>query len=172
MKTIEITASYSGTVHVGNYSNESPFFSIKEVIEDCQLTDDEIEIRHLELSMQCYNKFQAFKEEALLPLILKGTEPDPKCTIPKWEEMRQTGIAEIAERGKWFQDNEHQVKFRILFNDIFKKDFDGDLQKLSFMGVKTLNRKLGALQHQLNGVKKTEEKANAKKEITETSEAS
>jgi len=162
MRTVEIVASYSGTVNVGNYSNESPFFSIKEIIEDCSFSDEDISDRQLELTMQCYDKFQAFKEEALLPLILKGTDPDPQCTIPKWEEMRQSGIEEIAERGKWFQDNDYQVEFRVLFNNIFKKDFDGDLQKLSFMGVKTLNRKLGALQHQLNGIKKTKEKVNGK----------
>ncbi len=161
MKNIEIVASYSGTVNTGNYNNESPFFSVKEVIEDCKLTDAQIEERQLELSMLCYDKFQAFKEEALTPLLVKGTEPDPKCTIPRWEDMRQSGIKEIAERGKWFQDNNHQVEFRVLFNDIFKKDFDGDLQKLSFSGVKTLNRKMNALQHYLNG-KPNEVKAKGK----------
>ncbi len=159
-KTIEIVASYSGTVNTGNYNNESPFFSIKEVIEDCQLSEEELFNRHLELSMECYDKFQAFKEEALRPLVVKGTEPDPKCSVPEMETIRQKAIELIAEQGKWFQEKDFQVEFRVLYNNIFKKDFDGDLQKLTFGGSRNFNRKLGALQHQLNG--KTKEKANGK----------
>ena len=159
-KTIEIVASYSGTVNTGNYNNESPFFSIKEVIEDWKGTDDEAQKWQLELAMECYDKFQAFKEEALRPLVVKGTEPDPKCSVPEMETIRQKAIELIGEQGKWFQENDFQVEFRVLYNDTFKKDFDGDLQKLTFAGSRTFNRKLGALQHQLNG--KTKKKANGK----------
>jgi len=160
-KTIEIVAGYSGKV--GNipgdkYGSESPFFSLKEIIEDCKLTDTEIQERHIELSMECYNKFQAFKEEALKPQLVEAPEIDPKCSVPQMEEIRQKAIALIGEQGKWFQDNDYQKDFRVLFNNIFKKDFDGDLQKLSFGGARRLNRQLGALQNRLNG--KTKEDIN------------
>jgi len=150
-KNIEIVASYSGTVNTGNYNNESPFFSIKEVIEDCKLTDTEIQERQLELSMECYNKFQSFKEEALKPLLVEDIEIDPKSSVPQIEEIRQKAIVLIGEQGKWFQDNDYQKYFRVLFKKLFKKDFDGDLQKLSFGGARNLNRQLGALQNRLNG---------------------
>lgn len=151
MKTIEIVASYSGTVNTGNYNNESPFFSIKEIIEDCKLTDKEIEKRHLELVMGCYDKFQAFKEEALHPLIVKGYEPDPKSSVPQIEAIRQKGIKIITEQWRWFHDNGFQKEFNDLFNEIFKKCFDGELQKLSMGGVRTFDRKLCALKHCLEG---------------------
>ena len=149
-RTIEIVAGYSGTVNTGNYCNENPFFSIKEVIEDCKLTDEEISNRQTELVLQCYNKFQAFKEEALFPLLVKGFEPDPKSSVPQIEEIRQKAIKIISEQGKWFQDNDFQKEFRVLFNETFKQDFDDDLQKLSFSGARTFNRKLGALQDHLS----------------------
>jgi len=158
-KTIEITASYSGTVNVGNYSNESPFFSIKEIIEDCKFSDEDVDDRQLELSIQCWEKFQAFKEEALKPQLVETPEIDPKCSVPQMEEIRQKAIVLIGEQGKWFQDNDYQKDFRVLFNNIFKKDFDGDLQKLSFGGARHLNRQLGVLQNKLNGAVKTKEKA-------------
>lgn len=148
-KTIEIVAGYSGTVNTGNYNNESPFFSIKEIIENCKLTDTKIQERQLELSMECYNKFQSFKEEALKPQLVEAPEIDPKCSVPQMEEIRQKAIVLIGEQGKWFQENDYQKDFRVLFNNIFKKDFDGDLQKLSFGGARHLNRQLGVLQNSL-----------------------
>jgi len=160
MRTVEIVASYSGTVNIGDYNNESPFFSIKEIIEDCEMTDEEIEERHLELVMQCYNKFQDFKEEALKPLLAKGTEPDPKSDVPRLEELRQIAIELIIEQGKWFKENDYSVEWRVCFNETFNKDFDGDLQKLSRTGARRLNLRLGTLQHRLekaSGATKTSE---------------
>ncbi len=160
MKTIEIVASYSGTVNTGNYNNESPFFSIKEVIEDWQGTDEEAQERHLELAMECYEKFWEFKEEALRPMVVNHPTPDPKSSVPQLEEIRQKGINLITEQGKWFQDNGFQGEFRGAYQELFKKEFDLDLQKISLTGVRHFNRKLGALQHQLNG--KIKEKENGK----------
>ena len=148
-RTIEITASYSGKVNTGNYSGESPFFSIKEIIEDYKGTDDDIQKRQLELAMECYEKFEAFKLEALRPQLAAGNEPDPKSEVPQMEEIRQKAIELIIEQGKWFKDNDYSVEFRVCFNETFKKDFDGDLQKLSFTGARHLNRNLGALKYRL-----------------------
>jgi len=156
MKTIEIVAGYSGTVNIGDYNNESPFFSIKEIIEDCKMTDEEIEERHLDLLMQCYTKFQDFKEEALKPLLAKGTEPDPKSDVPRLEELRQIAIELIIEQGKWFKENDYSVEWRVCFNETFKKDFDGNLQKLSRTGARRLNLRLGTLQHRLKEKTKKE----------------
>jgi len=158
---VYITASYTGKV--GNipgdkYGHESPGIYIKEQFEG---TDEERHVRQWGLILECYDMYQAFKEEALRPLVVNGTEPDPKCSVPQMEAIRQEAITLIEEQGKWFQDKGFQVEFRVLYNEIFKKDFDGDLQKLSFSGSRTLNRKLGALQHKLNGKNevKTKEKA-------------
>jgi len=165
-KTIEIVASYSGTVNTGNYNNESPFFSIKEVFEvDENWSDADLNTRQTELELMCYEKFQSFKEEALKPLLVEAPEIDPKCSVPQMEEIRQKAIVLIGEQGKWFQENDYQKDFRVLFNNIFKKDFDGDLQKLSFGGARHLNRQLGVLQSKLNG--KTKDAKTNKKEKNE-----
>lgn len=57
-RTVEIVSSFSGKISKGNYENEAPFFSLKEIIEDATLTDEEISKRQSELLAICYSKFK------------------------------------------------------------------------------------------------------------------
>ncbi len=56
-KTLEICASFSGKVSTGTYENSAPFYSVKEIIEDCNYTDEEIRTRQSELQKICTNQF-------------------------------------------------------------------------------------------------------------------
>lgn len=61
-KQIEIEASFTGAIPTGNYENEKPFFSVREVLEDCgNMSDEEIAKRQEELHGICY---AAFKRQA------------------------------------------------------------------------------------------------------------
>jgi hypothetical protein len=64
-RTIEIVASFTGTISTGSYENEKPFFSAKEIIEPydesdpCNvMTDEQISLRQAELHDICYKAFQ------------------------------------------------------------------------------------------------------------------
>jgi hypothetical protein len=62
-RTIEIQASFSGKISKGNYENESPFFSLKEVMEidekENKIVDDEfIRNRQHELHELCRKQFK------------------------------------------------------------------------------------------------------------------
>jgi len=173
MKTIEIVASYSGKIGEipgDKYGSESPFFSRKLVIEDCVLSEEDVLTLQLDLALECYDLFQAFKEEA----IRRKSSFEPVCSEPKLEEIRQKAIVLIREQGKWFKDKKEAGAFKVLFEMVTgdKLETEHQIEMLTFGNSRQLNRILGAWQSRLNGVKKTEEKTNAKKEITETSEAS
>jgi hypothetical protein len=74
-KTIEIVASFTGTISTGSYENEKPFFSIKEIIEPSSIdggnetfqeliTDDFIKNRQNELKQICVDQFAQQAEVA------------------------------------------------------------------------------------------------------------
>lgn len=162
-KTIEITAGYGGKI--GNipgdkYGHESPPFFRKEIIPDAEVTDDEVQARHFELAMECYDLYQAFKEEATRrrPSLL-----EPVCSAPQLEEIRQKAIGLIKVQGKWFNDNKEAGVFKVLFEAVTGGKFETEhqIEMLTFGDSRHLNRILGAWQHRLNGngVKKTKEKA-------------
>jgi hypothetical protein len=68
-RTIEISASFTGTIPTGSYENEKPFYSIKEILElesneeidsSLNLTQDiDIKQRQKELHQICYDQFKA-----------------------------------------------------------------------------------------------------------------
>jgi hypothetical protein len=63
-RTIEIVASFTGTVSTGSYENEKPFFSVKEILElgeesgDKFMLDQDIEFRQKELHRICFDQFK------------------------------------------------------------------------------------------------------------------
>lgn len=61
-KTIEICASFSGKIPTAQYESSSPFFSLKEIIEDCAYNDDEIKARQKELQGMCVDHFNEYAE--------------------------------------------------------------------------------------------------------------
>jgi len=72
-RTIEIAASFSGKISVGQYENENPFFSIKEIMElEQESFDDEyIKNRQRQLHDICYKQFQQQAEIASVEKIAK-----------------------------------------------------------------------------------------------------
>ena len=163
-KTIEIVAGYSGKVgniHGDQYGSESPFFSSKEIIEDWQGTDDEKQRRQLELAIEVNDMYNAWKEEAQRPKIVKHAKPDPICFVDAMEITRQNAIALITEHLLWYEKSGNKNVAMVIFKDMFNMELDGDLQKLPWYGARRLEKKLYVWQHRLNGneVKKTKEKA-------------
>jgi len=75
MKIIrEISASFTGKISTGSFENESPYFSIKEIIEDesaLGLPDEAIAQRQKKLHEICYNQFKAQAERASIDKIAK-----------------------------------------------------------------------------------------------------
>lgn len=72
-RTIEIVSSFSGKISTGQFENEQPFFSVKEVIEG-EITDVEISKRQKELKDICYNQFQLAERESTAKKIQKQRE--------------------------------------------------------------------------------------------------
>ena len=70
-KTIEISASYSGKIPMGSYENENPFFSVKEILENCEWCDEEIKLRQKQLQGICYDQFKQQAELAKMEHITK-----------------------------------------------------------------------------------------------------
>lgn len=70
-RIIEISASFTGTIPTGSYENEKPFFSVKEIIQEEDLSDKCIEIRQKELHDICYNQFKRQAEVAYTERIAK-----------------------------------------------------------------------------------------------------
>lgn len=75
-RSIEISASFTGKINTGQFENESPFFSIKEIVEDIdsedyEVTDEHIKIRQKELKEICYNQFKQHAEIAYQEKIAK-----------------------------------------------------------------------------------------------------
>jgi hypothetical protein len=76
-RTIEIAASFTGTIPTGSYENEKPFYSIKEVIEmDMDLkecpTDESLKDRQKELHQICYDQFKQQAEVSYIEKIAKA----------------------------------------------------------------------------------------------------
>lgn len=76
-RSIEISASFTGKINTGSFENESPFFSIKEIVEDIdsedyEVTDEHIKIRQKELKEICYNQFKQHAEIAYQEKVAKA----------------------------------------------------------------------------------------------------
>lgn len=67
-RTIEISASFTGKISTGSFENESPFFSVKEILEVPEglneFDDDYIKFRQGELQEMCYSQFKAQAQRA------------------------------------------------------------------------------------------------------------
>lgn len=70
-KTIEISASFTGKISTGPFENASPFYSIKEIVEDGFLTDEQIKGRQKELHQICYDQFKVQADAAYAEKIAK-----------------------------------------------------------------------------------------------------
>lgn len=77
-RTIEIAASFTGTIPTGPYQNEKPLFYVKETIETDgsdqewnDFDDDIIESRQKELHDMCYRQFKKQAETAYQEYIAK-----------------------------------------------------------------------------------------------------
>lgn len=73
-RTIEISASFTGKISTGQFENESPFFSVKEIIEyepNQGNSDDWIALRQKELQVMCYGQFKRHAEQAYAERIAK-----------------------------------------------------------------------------------------------------
>lgn len=75
-RTIEISASFTGKISTGQFENESPFFAVKEVIEeepgvDTPITDAEVKERQQLLQELCYAQFKRHADQAYAERIAK-----------------------------------------------------------------------------------------------------
>ncbi len=77
-RTVEITASFTGKIPTGSFENESPFFALKEIIEDegslglnIHFDDAWIRNRQQELQKICYDQFKRHAEVAYSERIAK-----------------------------------------------------------------------------------------------------
>jgi hypothetical protein len=71
-RTIEIAASFTGKISTGQFENESPYFSAKEIIESEEvITDDVIKARQQDLQSICYGQFKRHAEQAYSEKIAK-----------------------------------------------------------------------------------------------------
>lgn len=72
-RTIEIVSSFTGKISVGQYENESPFFSLKETVEyeNGEFTDEMMQARQKQLQDYCYQQFQKQAERAKFDRIKK-----------------------------------------------------------------------------------------------------
>lgn len=112
-RTIEISASYSGKIPMGNYENENPFYSVKEVLEDCDWIDAEIKERQKQLQNVCYDQFKQQAEFAKMERITnefknmrfydRGEYKYPSVTsIIGWDKdffMNEEELGQYAARG-------------------------------------------------------------------------
>jgi len=91
-RTIEISASFTGTIPTGNYENEKPFYSVKEIMEleekENEIVEDEfIANRQKELHQICYDQFKHQAEICKLERIA--------------EEYKQIRLYDVAEGIKY-----------------------------------------------------------------------
>lgn len=73
-RTLEISASFTGKISTGNFENESPFYSIKEIIEENEeenISDIVVKERQRELHEMCYQQFKRQAEVAYSEKIAK-----------------------------------------------------------------------------------------------------
>jgi len=149
-----ITASYTGKI--GNipsdkYGHESPGIFIKEPFVG---TDEERYDRQWELILECYDMYQAFKEEAQKPIVVRTYKYKPECTVPQMEKIRLGAIALITRDVAWLNDNGFKQEFKKWWKDFVKEDYEGGLSALGFRGSRVVNRALGVF------VKNLKEKEN------------
>lgn len=72
-RTIEIMASFTGKISTGQFENESPYFSVKEVIDDANdMSDEIIKLRQSDLKELCYNQFKQHAEIAYQEKVAKA----------------------------------------------------------------------------------------------------
>lgn len=73
-RILEICASFSGKISTGQYENSSPFFSVKEIIQEEgeeNLSDMVIKNRQQELQDMCYSQFKRHADQAYAERIAK-----------------------------------------------------------------------------------------------------
>lgn len=75
-RIIELVSSFTGKISTGQFENESPFFSAKEIIElediPTPLVDQLIETRQTELKNICYGQFKKHAEIAYQEKVAKS----------------------------------------------------------------------------------------------------
>lgn len=74
-RTIEISASFTGKISTGQFENESPYFSAKEIIELDGSNDEAnmlIDLRQSELKDLCYAQFKKHAEIAYQEKVAKS----------------------------------------------------------------------------------------------------
>ena len=75
-RNIEICGSFSGKITTSiQYENRDAFFSVKEVLENCDITDEEIKMRQKMLNDMCYQNYNEKIDE------IKGVVRVPNGTI-------------------------------------------------------------------------------------------
>lgn len=112
LKEVEIVASFSGTISSGQFENEKPLFSLKEVWTD--VADWEfVSHRQNVLEQMCYEKFAAVERRSMVEKIKQarqdlrfypiGNEFFPSVTsVIGWDEdfyMDALELAQYAARG-------------------------------------------------------------------------
>ena len=112
-KTLEITASFTGTINTGSYENSKPFYGLKEVIEldnTDSLSDKFLVERQKELHGFCYEQFKKQAQRAEVDKIRKayqnirfyevGDEQYPSVTsIIGWDDDFRCSQEELAQYG-------------------------------------------------------------------------
>lgn len=75
-RNIEISASFTGKISTGQFENESPYFSVKEILEeeqfDTPLSDSVIKNRQEQLQQMCYDQFKKHAEIAYQEKVVKS----------------------------------------------------------------------------------------------------
>jgi len=74
MPTYEITASFNGTINTGEYANEKPLFSIKEVFDSEKPLNGELAIRQSELFQMVRNQFKKAELQSITEKIQRERE--------------------------------------------------------------------------------------------------
>lgn len=116
-RTIEIAASFTGKISTGAYENESPFFSVKDVMEMDEadyIADEQIKSRQQELYKICHDQFKHHAEISNAERIAKeyknlrfyegqnGVKYPSVTSIIGWDEdfyVSEDALAQYAARG-------------------------------------------------------------------------
>lgn len=73
-KTIKIGASFSGKISTGQYENANPGFYVEEILDNCDLTDDQIFERQQHLHNRVYDQFKQHEQRAIIERVQKERE--------------------------------------------------------------------------------------------------
>ena len=161
-KTVEIVAGYSGKKGDGDYGNDGILFSDKEIMENCDWTDEQKRDRKIKLMLENYDLYQEFKYAAEQ----EGRKtPDPEPLSKEFAEIKQTALTLIAEQGKWFNKHKHASAFKVIYHQVTGLEFKLELDDLSWFNARRLNKRLDVWKYKLelngtNGKTKQKEKAN------------